>query len=231
MLFAGDPNATNVHFTDVKPLEKKTTAGGGGAKGAQNNTTSTTTAVGDSNTSENTSNTPGTQGFLRVMAPSFDLKTTASAARRTSPRLVLATGERGDAESKNGPWLRRRAVSNGDGGDSNGGVGFVTRSSPRPGSRNPAWKDGEFWLSLEGLQEPALFLALEDAKKESLGEGVSEDAIIAQACIPLPLEEGRRRGDGGRWGSRSSATLEAELSNRAGLVSLQWSTHKDTSSR
>lgn len=232
----------------MKPLENIATEGGDGAP-PQTNTNTTIDNNNGSKNDNNNNNNPGASGFLRVAAPSFDLKTTASAARRTSPCLFLATGERGDAESNNPPWLRHQAGGNGHGnsnsnsnanGDDDNGAEFMTRSSPRPGSRNPAWKDGEFWLSLEGLQDPALFLALEDSKKASQaggrggdgggGGGVSEEAILAEACIPLPLEEMRRRGDGGRWGSRSGGSFEAELRDGVGVVSLQWSVHKDTSS-
>ena len=252
MLFPGDTEATVIHFTKLKTLDKKgdetgdgTTGGGRSASAATNNS--------DNNRH---GNKQGASGFLRVTAPTFDLSMTASAARRISPCLVLATGERGDADSKDGPWLHRKAGGGGGGGGqdegtdrSNGGaaVGFLARGSARPGSRNPAWKDGEFWLSVEGLEEPALFLALEDGKKvqqrereqnsEGKGRGggsVSEEAIIAEACIPLPLEamRGGKSGGGGfgRRGSRSSGTFEVELSNGAGVASLQWSAHEDTSS-
>jgi len=249
VLFSGETDATVIHFTKLKTLDKRGDDGGGTAK----------TAGGTSASAEDNSNTTrqGASGFLRVTAPTFDLTMAASAARRTNPRLILATGERGDADFKNGPWLHRTAGGGGegeedenDGYNSSDAVGFVVRGPTRPGSRNPAWKDGEFWLSLDGLEDPALFLALEDGKKAQQqqlrkqrgakdsgargGALVSEDAIFAEACIPLPLEAMRGRssggGSGGRRGSRSSGTFEVKLGDGAGVVSLQWSAHEDTSS-
>lgn len=249
VLFAGDTETTRVHFADVKPLEKQTREAGGVVEkaGTKNNNTS----------NNNNSNKRGdtSAGFLRVMHPSFNLNMAASSARRTSPRLLLATGERANAENDAPGWFHRTAGdnedttddmekwANGDETDEVGGantkkVGFLARGEARAGTRTPAWKDGEFWLSLEGIDRPALFVALEDGKKAQEGRHVSEDALLAEACIPLPLgTENRRGSDGGRSGWRwssgggsSSGTFEAELRNGAGVVTLQWSRHENTSS-
>ncbi|CAM9497383.1 unnamed protein product, partial [Scytosiphon promiscuus] len=200
VLFAGDAETTRVHFADVKPLEKQATEGSGeGNAGTEPSIA----------TNKNDKRGKTSAGFLCVTQPSFSLNTPASSARRTSPCLVLATGERGDVESNTPGWLQRRTGdskgatedakdmnkwANGDNmGELEGNnrkVSSLARGEARAGTRNPAWKDGEFWLSLEGLEEPALFVALEDGKRRQQGRHVSEDALLAEACIPLPFVNG-----------------------------------------
>ncbi|CAM9312587.1 unnamed protein product [Ectocarpus sp. 6 AP-2014] len=230
VLFSGDPEPVRVHFTEVKPLEDH----------AADNSRLVTTGL-----------------FLRVTEPSFDLKIAASAARRTSPRLILATGER--ANEHDALWLHHKNIDNDENDDdaSNGSkrvqrnrnhndgtkaVGFLSRGAARPGSRNPSWRDGEFWLSLKGLDDPALFVALEDGKKVQEqrgggrggwklgGGGQGGVAFLAEACIPVPLEDLRGGGGGGGRGrQRRNGTVEVELLDGAGVVTLQWSLHEDTS--
>lgn len=223
-----------VHFTEVKSLEDH----------ADDNSRRVTTGL-----------------FLRVTEPSFDLKIAASAARHTSPRLILATGER--AHEHDALWLHHKNNDSDDDHDddvwSNGSkrdqrnpnhndgtkaVGFLSRGAARPGSRNPSWRDGEFWLSLKGLHEPALFVALEDGRKtqeqreggrgswkrEEGGEGGG--TFLAEACIPVPLEDmrgGGGGGGGGRGRQQRNGTVEVDLLDGAGVVTLQWSLHEDTS--
>lgn len=176
------------------------------------------------NSTGNYSNPEGMSGVLRVAEPLFNLAMAASAARRTSPRLILATGER--RKLQDALWLYRRTVE--DKQSSADVVGYVTRGLARPGTRTPAWRgteDGVFWLSLEGLEDPALYVGLEDKRArtstDSLreGEGALEDAIMGEALISVPPE-------GVRAGSRA---FEVKLKNGAGSVTLQWSTHKDSS--
>ncbi|CAM9607448.1 unnamed protein product [Ectocarpus sp. 12 AP-2014] len=233
VLFSGDPEPVRVHFTEVKSLEDH----------AADNSRLVTSGL-----------------FLRVTEPSFDLKIAASAARHTSPRLILATGER--AHEHDALWLHHKNIDSDDNDDdawSNGSkrvqrnrnhndgtktVGFLSRGAARPGSRNPSWRDGEFWLSLKGLDDPALFVALEDGKKVQeqreggrggwkRGEGEEGGgAFLAEACIPFPLEDlrgGGRGGGGGRGRQRRNGTVEVELLDGAGVVTLQWSLHEDTS--
>ncbi|CAM9459906.1 unnamed protein product [Ectocarpus fasciculatus] len=233
VLFSGDPEPVRVHFTEVKSLEDHDADNG----------------------------RLGTTGvFLRVTEPSFDLKIAASAARHTSPRLILATGER--AHEHDALWLHHKNNDNDDNDDDvwsntsrrdqrnrnhNDGtkaVGFLSRGAARPGSRNPSWRDGEFWLSLKGLDDPALFVALEDGRKVQeqreggpggwkRGEGgEGGGTFLAEACIPVPLEDlrgGGGGGGGGRGRQRRNGTVEVELLDGAGVVTLQWSLHEDTS--
>lgn len=233
VLFSGDPEPVRVHFTEVKSLEDH----------AADNSRLVTSGL-----------------FLRVTETSFDLKIAASAARHTSPRLILATGER--AHEHDALWLHHKNIDSDDNDDdawSNGSkrvqrnrnhndgtkaVGFLSRGAARPGSRNPSWRDGEFWLSLKGLDDPTLFVALEDGKKVQeqreggrggwkRGEGEEGGgAFLAEACIPVPLEDlrgGGGGGGGGRGRQRRNGTVEVELLDGAGMVTLQWSLHEDTS--
>ncbi|CAB1097114.1 unnamed protein product [Ectocarpus sp. CCAP 1310/34] len=232
ILFSGDPEPVRVHFTEVKSLEDH----------AADNSRTVTSGL-----------------FLRVTEPSFDLKIAASAARHTSPRLILATGER--AHEHDALWLHRKNIDSDDNDDDawsdgskgvqrnrnhNDGakaVGFLSRGAARPGSRNPSWRDGEFWLSLKGLDDPALFVALEDGKNVQeqreggrggwkRGGDEGRVAFLAEACIPVPLEDlrgGSGGGGGGREGQRRNRTVEVELLDGAGVVTLQWSLHEDTS--
>lgn len=168
----------------------------------------------------NTFNPAGIPGALKVMEPSFNLSLAASTLWRTSPHLILATGERGEAQDA--PWLHHS--TGGDRWSSADNISFFTRGPSRPGTRNPAWKgseDGVFWLLLEGLEDPALYIGLEDGRVKTAATEqekgcVSEDAIMAEACIPLPLD-----------GVRADGTpFEVKLDNGMGSVKLRWSTHK-----
>lgn len=158
-------------------------------------------------------------GVLNVSEVSFILSMAASAARRTSPRLLLATGDSQDTP----PWIQNASRNKKHADDE---VCFLACGSTRPGTRNPAWKgkeDGVFWLSLDGLLEPVLFVGLEDGRaadrRGAAGGGNASDlqeAIMVQACIPVPTD-----------GSPGSKAFDVDLDNEMGTVSLQWSVHKD----
>lgn len=161
---------------------------------------------------------------LCIASVSFSLSIAASAARRAAPRLILASGERGEAQDA--VWHSTTPAD--------GGVGYLARGPSRAGTRNPSWKgkdNGIFSLSLAGLVEPELYIGVEDgkvaqARRHDVGDtrkggggggrsDSSENAILADACIPVPVKSLRAGGE----------ALEVELRNGAGTVRLEWSTH------
>lgn len=217
VLFSGGTEPECVHLAKVRPLKNVADAETRDEVTSQSSFVSKTRDMhGD--TTANNFLAAGTSGVLRVADLCFKLSMAASAARRTSPRIILATGEQGN--SYDAPWLHRAAGDHRSVGDE---AIFVVQGEVRPGACNPAWKgneEGVFWLSLEGLEDPALYVGLKDERapaSKQRGEegGFSEEAIMVEACIRVPLE-------GVRAGSKA---FEVDLKNGAGAVSLQWSTH------
>lgn len=159
-------------------------------------------------------------GIVRVAEVAFKLSMAASAARRASPRLVLATGERGEAAQE----ANIQRLGGGDRVDDDG-FRFVARGSARAGTVNPGWKGKDsriFWLSLAGLTEPELYVGVEDGRGTQAGDPErrgrdSQRAIMAEVCIPVP--EG---------GVQAGTVVEVELNDGAGTVKLEWGTQDHT---
>lgn len=239
ILFAGDTQASRVHFTKLKPLkisqngEQRSDCDDSlDPSNRQGNEWNDNARFTASNVSVKTRAAGGNGGgkdlldmadILRVADLTFNLTMAASALRRTAPRLILATGEEGD----DAPWSHSRALddnrysSRHDGGSNNNDPAFLARAPARLGTRSPTWKgeeEGNFILSMKGLQYPVLFIGLEDAKAQKPTPGTASDhnhsPIMAEACVPVPLD---RVGD-------DRQEHKVELQDRAGTVVFEWST-------
>lgn len=212
VMFAGDTKTSKIHLTKAKPLTSTPTYAA--AEDGVGTTEAAAFPVSHNHHGKTTGNGSAMSGILQVSEVSFNLSMAASAARRTSPRLRLATGDSQDTR----PWIQQDPRDKKQHPDDE--VGFLARGSNRPGTRNPAWKgkeDGVFWLSLEGLEEPVLYIGLEDGRVS--GEASASDsqaAIMAQAYIPVPTDR-----------APESKAFKVDLDNEMGTVSFQWSVRKD----
>lgn len=232
VLFAGETEGTRIHFNRIRPLKinaKEGNAGQDEKSGGQGRISASpaaenhrgTDAVGKGCGSGVVERSAGS--VLRVAEVAFNLAIAASVARRTTPHLILAIGERGQAAYE----ATRRPIPQAGGDSSNEGnfdgdrAGFLARGPARAGSRNPSWKGkdgGVFWLSLDGLVEPELYIGVEDGRAAQAGDVDSGNGYpretMGEVCIPVP-----------EAGVPVGTTVVIELENGAGTVKLEWGTH------
>lgn len=160
---------------------------------------------------------------LRVAEVAFDLAIAASVARRTTPHLVLAVGERGQTahEATSCPIPPAGGGNSSQDNLDGNRAGFLTRGPARAGTRNPSWKakdGGVFWLSLDGLAEPELYIGVRNSRAAQAGGGDgfgdSSREAMGEVCVPVP-----------EAGVPAGTTVEIELEEGAGTVKLEWGTH------
>lgn len=238
VLFAGKSEPDRIHFSRIRPLkvraEGRNDAGDdqeeqlcsqqphSPSHAAENMRGHNSGRLGTESVRKGRSGGMLTGPVLRVADVAFSLSMAASAARRTAPHLLLAVGERGQTvydAAKCHSRSRMDSTNSNDGNNADGDiVEFIARGRARAGVRNPSWRGkdgGEFWLSLHGLVEPELYIAVEDGKAIARLEEAGGRGTLGEVCIPVP-----------EAGVRAGTRAEIELDDGAGIVQLEWGTHE-----